>query len=148
MVWWWQQPRRALRDFRAILLHETRHRDRGHSLQGQGHAETAGLVQETFGASARSRLGRLAVPLARAEESEKKGFYRVERVRRRHGLLQAEQETVHVQFSRRQSEAGTGQTEAGEGVWVDPKTEETPDGKFGWIMDCEDTRIELWEPPR
>jgi hypothetical protein len=35
-----------------------------------------------------------------------------------------------------------------EGVWVDPKTEETPDGKFGWIMDCEGNRIELWEPAK
>jgi predicted enzyme related to lactoylglutathione lyase len=35
-----------------------------------------------------------------------------------------------------------------EGVWVDPKTEESEYGKFGWIMDCEGNRIELWEPPK
>ena len=35
-----------------------------------------------------------------------------------------------------------------EGVWVDPKTEESEYGKFGWIRDCEGTRIELWEPPK
>lgn len=35
-----------------------------------------------------------------------------------------------------------------EGVWVDPKTEDTPYGKFGWIMDCEGNRIELWEPAK
>jgi predicted enzyme related to lactoylglutathione lyase len=34
-----------------------------------------------------------------------------------------------------------------EGVWVDPKTEESEFGKFGWIMDPEGQRIELWEPP-
>ena len=35
-----------------------------------------------------------------------------------------------------------------EGVQVDPKTEESEYGKFGWIMDPEGNRIELWEPPK
>jgi hypothetical protein len=35
-----------------------------------------------------------------------------------------------------------------EGVWVDPRAEESEFGKFGWIMDCEGNRIELWEPPK
>jgi catechol 2,3-dioxygenase-like lactoylglutathione lyase family enzyme len=35
-----------------------------------------------------------------------------------------------------------------EGVWVDPKTEESEFGKFGWVMDGEGNRIELWQPPR
>jgi predicted enzyme related to lactoylglutathione lyase len=34
-----------------------------------------------------------------------------------------------------------------EGVVVDDKTEETDFGKFGWLMDPEGNRIELWEPP-
>ena len=34
-----------------------------------------------------------------------------------------------------------------EGVWVDPKTDESEFGKFGWIKDGEGNRIELWEPP-
>ena len=34
-----------------------------------------------------------------------------------------------------------------EGVRVDPKTEESEFGKFGWIMDPEGHRIELWQPP-
>lgn len=35
-----------------------------------------------------------------------------------------------------------------ERVWVDPKgIEESEYGKFGWIMDPEGNRIELWEPP-
>lgn len=34
-----------------------------------------------------------------------------------------------------------------EGVTVDEKTEESEFGKFGWIMDPEGNRIELWEPP-
>lgn len=33
-----------------------------------------------------------------------------------------------------------------EGVWVDPKVEECDYGKFGWIMDPDGNRIELWEP--
>jgi predicted enzyme related to lactoylglutathione lyase len=35
-----------------------------------------------------------------------------------------------------------------EGVEVDPKSGEDSDfGKFGWVMDPEGNRIELWEPP-
>ena len=34
-----------------------------------------------------------------------------------------------------------------EGVWVDPKTEESEFGKFGWVRDAEGNRLELWEPP-
>jgi len=34
-----------------------------------------------------------------------------------------------------------------EGVDVDPKVESYDYGKFGWIMDPEGNRIELWEPP-
>jgi catechol 2,3-dioxygenase-like lactoylglutathione lyase family enzyme len=33
-----------------------------------------------------------------------------------------------------------------EGVEVDPKVETYDFGKFGWIMDPEGNRIELWEP--
>jgi predicted enzyme related to lactoylglutathione lyase len=33
-----------------------------------------------------------------------------------------------------------------EGVWVDEKVEEFEYGKFGWIMDPEGNKIELWEP--
>lgn len=33
-----------------------------------------------------------------------------------------------------------------EGVWVEEKTEEFEYGRFGWIMDPEGNRIELWEP--
>jgi catechol 2,3-dioxygenase-like lactoylglutathione lyase family enzyme len=34
-----------------------------------------------------------------------------------------------------------------EGVQVDDKVESHAYGKFGWIMDPEGNRIELWEPP-
>lgn len=34
-----------------------------------------------------------------------------------------------------------------EGVQVDDKVESHEFGKFGWIMDPEGNRIELWEPP-
>jgi predicted enzyme related to lactoylglutathione lyase len=33
-----------------------------------------------------------------------------------------------------------------EGVIVIDKIEELPYGKFGWIMDPEGNKIELWEP--
>jgi predicted enzyme related to lactoylglutathione lyase len=33
-----------------------------------------------------------------------------------------------------------------EGVWVDEKVEEYDYGKFGWTMDPEGNKIELWEP--
>ena len=35
-----------------------------------------------------------------------------------------------------------------EGVQVDDKVEELEYGKFGWIIDPEGNRIELWEPPK
>lgn len=35
-----------------------------------------------------------------------------------------------------------------EGVWIDPKVERYQYGKFGWIMDPDGNRIELWEPPK
>lgn len=34
-----------------------------------------------------------------------------------------------------------------EGVTVDEKTEKSEFGYFGWAMDPEGNRIELWEPP-
>jgi len=34
-----------------------------------------------------------------------------------------------------------------EGCTVDEKTEESEFGKFGWVMDPEGHRVELWEPP-
>jgi predicted enzyme related to lactoylglutathione lyase len=34
-----------------------------------------------------------------------------------------------------------------EGCVVDPKVDESEFGKFGWVMDPEDNRVELWEPP-
>jgi hypothetical protein len=35
-----------------------------------------------------------------------------------------------------------------EDVEVDPNVEADDYGKFGWIMDPEGNRIELWEPPK
>jgi predicted enzyme related to lactoylglutathione lyase len=34
-----------------------------------------------------------------------------------------------------------------EGCAVDDKVEESELGKFGWVMDPENHRVELWEPP-
>lgn len=34
-----------------------------------------------------------------------------------------------------------------EGCTVDDKTDTSEYGKFGWVMDPEGNRIELWEPP-
>ncbi len=33
------------------------------------------------------------------------------------------------------------------GAEVDEKVQEEPYGKFGWVLDPEGNRIELWEPP-
>ena len=33
------------------------------------------------------------------------------------------------------------------GIRVDDKIEESEDGRFGWAMDPEGNRFELWEPP-
>ncbi len=33
-----------------------------------------------------------------------------------------------------------------EGCDVDAKTEQSEHGKFGWVMDPEGNRVELWEP--
>ena len=35
-----------------------------------------------------------------------------------------------------------------EGCEVDEKSESSEFGKFGWVMDPEGNRIELWEPPK
>lgn len=35
-----------------------------------------------------------------------------------------------------------------EGCTVDSKTDSSEFGKFGWVMDPEGNRIELWEPPK
>lgn len=34
-----------------------------------------------------------------------------------------------------------------EGCAVDAKVEESEFGKFGWVMDPEGNRVELWQPP-
>jgi predicted enzyme related to lactoylglutathione lyase len=34
-----------------------------------------------------------------------------------------------------------------EGVEVDDKTDDSEFGKFGWVMDPDGNRVELWEPP-
>ncbi len=34
-----------------------------------------------------------------------------------------------------------------EGVQVDDKVEESEYGKFGWVVDPEGNKLELWEPP-
>ena len=33
------------------------------------------------------------------------------------------------------------------GVQVDPNVHDDENGRFGWIMDPDGTRIELWQPP-
>ncbi len=35
-----------------------------------------------------------------------------------------------------------------EGVAVDDRVEDLPEGRFGWVTDPEGNRIELWQPPR
>jgi len=35
-----------------------------------------------------------------------------------------------------------------EGVVVDERVDDLPEGRFGWVTDPEGNRIELWQPPR
>jgi catechol 2,3-dioxygenase-like lactoylglutathione lyase family enzyme len=35
-----------------------------------------------------------------------------------------------------------------EGCEVDPRTEQSEFGRFGWVMDPEGNKVELWEPPQ
>ena len=35
-----------------------------------------------------------------------------------------------------------------EGVTVDPKRDDSEYGRFAWITDVKDNRVELWEPPK
>ena len=35
-----------------------------------------------------------------------------------------------------------------EGCEVDAEIEESEFGRFGWVMDPEGNKLELWEPPR
>jgi predicted enzyme related to lactoylglutathione lyase len=36
---------------------------------------------------------------------------------------------------------------AAEGVTIDPRRKDLPYGQFGWIVDPDGNRVELWEPP-
>ncbi len=65
----------------------------------------------------------------------------------RHRLLQAEYQAVHVQLRIADLQALLEQLRK-EGVQVDDKVEEYEFGKFGWVMDPEGNRVELWQPPQ
>ena len=52
-----------------------------------------------------------------------------------------------VNFRVRDLDAMLAQLRAG-GVEVDDRMEEAEYGRFGWCMDPEGNRVELWEPPR
>jgi predicted enzyme related to lactoylglutathione lyase len=73
--------------------------------------------------------------------------YRLEPVRRRHGLFQAEPEALYVQLPGLNLKRVLAELKW-EGVRVAPKVEASEYGRFGWIMDPEGNRIELWEPPK
>ncbi len=36
---------------------------------------------------------------------------------------------------------------AADGIWIDPRREDFPYGRFAWIVDLDGNRVELWEPP-
>jgi catechol 2,3-dioxygenase-like lactoylglutathione lyase family enzyme len=36
---------------------------------------------------------------------------------------------------------------AADGIAIDPRREDFPHGRFGWIVDPDGNRVELWEPP-
>ena len=61
-------------------------------------------------------------------------------------LLRAEQKPFMINLQVENLDEVLAQLK-GEGVDVDPKVETYDYGKFGWIMDPEGNRVELWEPP-
>ncbi|MEV0156386.1 VOC family protein [Micromonospora sp. NPDC050686] len=54
-------------------------------------------------------------------------------------------QSVRLNFRVRDLPAMLGQLRAA-GVEVSPEAEEYPEGRFGWAIDPEGNRIELWEP--
>ena len=63
-----------------------------------------------------------------------------------HRLLRAEQKPFMINLQVEDLDEVLAQLKR-EGVDVDSKVESYDYGKFGWIMDAEGNRVELWEPP-
>ena len=61
-----------------------------------------------------------------------------------HRLLRAEQKPFVINLQVENLDEVLAQLKV-EGVDVDPKVETYDYGKFGWIMDPEGNRVELWE---
>jgi predicted enzyme related to lactoylglutathione lyase len=63
-----------------------------------------------------------------------------------HQLLRAEQKAFLINLQVENLDEVLAQLKR-EGVDVDPRVESYDYGKFGWIIDPEGNRVELWEPP-
>jgi predicted enzyme related to lactoylglutathione lyase len=63
-----------------------------------------------------------------------------------YGLFRSKRKAFHDQFSGKRFDALLAQRRR-EGVTVDERTEKSEFGYFGWAMDPEGNRFELWEPP-
>lgn len=83
--------------------------------------------------------------MANGGRSKLGAIHRLGSVSGRHRLLRAEQKAFHDQPAVENLDEVLAQLKR-EGVDVDLKVESYDYGKFGWIMDPEGNRVELWEP--
>jgi predicted enzyme related to lactoylglutathione lyase len=74
------------------------------------------------------------------------GHHDLEHRRRQERLLRAEPVDLHDQLSRADLAALLAALRA-EGCNVLDKTDDSEYGKFGWVMDPEGNKVELWQPP-
>ena len=91
-------------------------------------------------------MGRRGVSLGGTAESLGSGQHGVEPVPRRQRLLKPSTAGFMVNFRVADVRAMVAQLRAN-GCEVDEKVSESEYGVFGWVMDPEGNRIELWQPP-
>ena len=61
-------------------------------------------------------------------------------------VLESTGQSLRLNFRVRDLDAMLSQLRQG-GVEVSPEVEDYPEGRFGWAVDPEGNKIELWEPP-
>jgi len=85
--------------------------------------------------------------MAKSRRSNLRAIHRLVSVSGRHRLLRAEHKPFMINLQVENLDEVLAQLKR-EGVQVDPKVESYDYGKFGWVMDPEGNRIELWEPKK
>jgi len=90
------------------------------------------------------RLGWCHFQLGRPGKRERHDH--LERIQERHDLSGAWNRQFHGQFPVADLHALLAALRA-EGCNVEDRTEESEQGKAGWVIDPEGNKVELWEPP-